>query len=121
MSYFKELEAARERLDRLAQEYLDKFDFVPTYDIADMIYRKCWDIFNSCGEDLSRCPENVRNEIESVTDCHMPYLSYAERPGSMKKTLALSLVSVDAHLRNLLERLEGRAQDRLPFGIEADV
>lgn len=118
MSYFADLVSECEVLDMLAQKYLDQFEFMSTDDMCERIYSKCWEIFKDHDEEFGVVSEIYRDELENVVDGYMPYLAYALKPGSIKKSLGLSLISVDAHLRNLLERLEGRTEKRLEFGIE---
>lgn len=119
MSYFADLEKQVSILDHLATAYLNQFEFMATDDMCDRIHQLCWKIFEEHGEEFGVVPEIYRDELESVVDGTMPYITYALKPGSLKKSLALSMASVDAHLRNLLERLEGRTQNKLAFWIEA--
>lgn len=120
MSYFAELVSSCKVLDTLAQGYLDQFEFMSTDDMCRQICSKCYEIFYAHNEEFGVVPELYRDELEMIVDGCMPYLAYALKPGSLKKSLGLSIVSVDAHLRNLLERLEGRTDCKLAFGIEVE-
>ena len=120
MSYFSELVEKSEKLSEKAQEYLDQFDFMSTDDMMQKIDHHCWRIFKECGEDYEKIPKHLEDAVTCVVDGAMPYYSSAVRPGSLKKSLGLSVVSVDAHLRNLLEQLEGRTDKELEFGIYAE-
>jgi|LakMenE01Jun11ns_1017448.scaffolds.fasta_scaffold9939222_1 hypothetical protein len=120
MGYLDELTKKAEVLDKLADCYLEQFDFMTTDAMCERIWNKSWEIYKAHSEDVDLVPELYRDEVECVVDGTMPYLASALKPGSLKKSLGLSMASVDAHLRNLLERLEGRTQQQLAFGFIAD-
>jgi hypothetical protein len=120
MSYFNELAKQVGALDKLANEYLNQFDFMSTNAMCERIWQKSWEIYNAHNEDIDLVPEIYRDAVQCVIDGSIPYLTYALKPGSLKKSLGLSTTSVDAHLRNLMERLEGRTTSELAFGIEAE-
>ena len=121
VKYFSQLASEAENLSALAQKYLDQFQFMSTEDMMEKIYNNCWRIFKESGEDFEKIPEQFQDAVNCVIDGAMPYYTTAMEPGSLNKTIGLSLVSVDAHLRNLLERLEGRTNEKLNFGIIAEV
>ena len=121
MGYFDDLEKAREELDEKAQNYLNQFDFMATTDMCERIWDKGWEILKKHKDDYESIPELYKDAVTCIGEGSMPYLDFAKRPGSFNKTLGLSLVSVDAHLRNLLEILEGRTDKELDFGLVAKV
>ncbi len=116
--YFDAIAARVAELDALGQAYLDRFDFIPSDQMAERIWNKAWEIFKKqFNSDWNAAPE----EIANICDCGVPFTPYAERRnGSLFHALAYSVVSRDAHLRNLLERIEGRETKELGFPIMAE-
>jgi hypothetical protein len=116
MSYFDELAEAATRLDEQGQKYLDGLPFVPNDECAKRIYVAAERVFQKAQEDWDAVPEWVA----AVMDGWMPYY-HERRNGSLNHLLGSSVVSRDAHLRNLLEIAEGRTAIELDFPVTAEV
>ena len=114
--YFQVLIDNCEKLNEQGQAYLDTLPFIPSDEVAERIYKKGMEIFHAANEDWSAVPEWVK----TVADGFVPY-SEAPRNGSLRYALGWAMVSQEAHLRNLLERAEGRTTEKLDFEILADV
>src|ERR1035441_3585004 len=118
MNYFAAIAFRTEQLDALAQTYLDKFEFMSN----DQILTRLWTFSekqfkDKCNKDWSlieRLPEWAQNFLDGWT----PYAPPSS--GSLYSALAYSMVSNDAHLRNLLERTEGRETAELTFPVFAE-
>ena len=115
MNYFEQINKRVEELDALGEEYLAKLDFLPNDVIMDRIHAAAYKIFTGAKEDWKAVPEWVA----SCMDGWIPY-SGGSRNGSLFHALALSVVSRDAHLRNLLEIAEGRETKELEFPVMAE-
>ena len=113
--YFDAIAARVSELNTISQTYLDKFEFIPSDEIADRIWVRAWQIFEVYNKDFDCCPKLAAD----IIDNGVPFCSPSKR-GSLFDLLALSIVSKDAHLRNLLERIEGRTTETLPFPIMAE-
>lgn len=114
-NYFQIIAEECSKLDILAQEYLDRFEFLPNDQICDRIYQRARAIFIENNEDFDKVPDWVA----SIMDGWFPYTSKGKN-GSLYYSLGYSVVSQDAHLRNLLERAEGREEKELEFPVAVD-
>ena len=114
-AYFASIAERVAVIDKLANEYLSKFEFIPNDAIMDRIHAAAWKIFKEKNEDFQAVPDWVA----STVDGWMPYTG-GSRNGSIFFALAFSPVSQDAHLRNLLERAEGRETKELDFPVIAE-
>lgn len=112
MNYIQELMTGCEELDRKGQAYLDGLPFLPNDEVKQRIFVKARELFDAANEDWDAVPEWVAQTM----DGHMPY-SVIPRNGSLYFSLAFSIVSMEAHLRNLLERVEGRETKELDFPV----
>ena len=110
--YFKMISDRADELTRLANDYLNKFDFLTNDEICQKIYKKAWELFKQADENFNAIPEWVALTV----DGWMPY-TCRSRNGSLHYTLGFSPASQDAHLRNLLEIAEGRETKELPFPV----
>lgn len=115
MNYFQAIAFRVEQIDELANAYLKKFEFLPNDQIMDRIHAAAYKIFKDKNEDWGAVPDWV----SSTMDGWMPYTP-GSRNGSLYHSIALSLPSQDAHLRNLLEIAEGRETKELDFPIMAE-
>jgi len=115
MDYFQAIAFRVEEIDRLANAYLSKFDFLSNDQIMERVHTAAWKIFKEHNEDWNSVPEWVA----STCDGWMPYASVS-RNGSIYHALAFSMPSQDAHLRNLLEIAEGRETKELDFPVMAE-
>jgi hypothetical protein len=103
MNYFADLRKKREKLDRIAEAYLDTLPFLSNEKIMERIYRKASEIFEQSGRDW----ENVPEWVADTMDGWMPFASIPEN-GSLNFALGFSMIAQDARLRNMLEIAEGR-------------
>lgn len=110
---FSYLEKFVEEIDAAANEYLDQFEFVPSDEIANDIWRLAWDTFKAHGEDWGKAPSWACE----IIDCGVPYCGDGHRDGSLWYALGLSLASQDAHLRCLWENLKNGTDHVLPFPV----
>lgn len=94
---------------------MDKFEFIPNEEICSRIYNKALELFTMADEDWDKIPEWAAY----VMDGYIPY-STKSHNGSIFHALGFSCVSQDAHLRNLLEIVEGRETKELDFPIIVD-
>lgn len=115
-SYWEAIAIRVAELDSLAQTYLDKFEFVTN----DEMLQRIWDAANQSlinhNDDFNAIPEWAANVLEGG----LSFYCNPSKNGSIYYALALSVVSKDAHLRNLLERAEGRETQELEFAIIAE-
>ena len=118
MNYFAAIVLRTGQIDALAQAYLDRFEFISNDQILPRLWAFAQKQFkDQCHEDwnlIERLPEWAQNFLDGWT----PYAPPS--PGSLYSTLAYSAVSNDAHLRNLLERTEGRETAELTFPVFAE-
>ena len=117
MNYFDAIAKRVDEIDKLAQKYLEQFEFIPSDKIAKRIWKNAWATFKATGEDFEKCPEWAANIVDWNG---VPFTPDSERNGSLYHALALSLVSRDAHLRHLLEVSEGRTNGNLGFPVMAE-
>lgn len=117
MNYFKAIEHVRNKLDKKAQKYLDTLPFMANDDVLDRLWEIANTEFDKVGRSWDRCDE-IPEWASSFLDGWQPYGT--PRNGSLFFSLGWSVQSQDAHLRNLLERAEGREAKELPFGILAN-
>jgi hypothetical protein len=108
-SYLKHFVA---EMDKAAQEYLDQFEFVPSDKIADAIWKLVQDAFTAVDDDWDKVPDWAAD----LMDCGVPYCG-PSRDGSLWYSLGLSVVSQDAHLRNLWENIKNDTNNILPFPV----
>lgn len=116
MNYFDAIVHRCEQLDALGQAYLDKFDFIPSDEMAERIWNAAKVLFDAAGEDWDKIPEWAA----TCMDGYVPYTPGGRRNGSIYYALGFSIVSRDAHLRNLLEIAEGRTTEELDFPVLAE-
>lgn len=114
MNYFSAISKRCEELDKLGKAYLDKFEFIPNSDILARLWEIAFDLYKKNGEQFEGLPAWAANFI----DGHPPFAP--GRNGSLYLSLGTSVISRDAHLRNLLERVEGRETNELDFEIVAN-
>lgn len=112
MNYFQELVSGCDELDRKGQAYLDSLPFLPNDEVKQRIHNKAVEIFNAANEDWDAVPEWVSQTM----DGHIPY-GVLPTNGSLYFAMAFSVVSMEAHLRNLLEIAEGRETKELDFPV----
>jgi hypothetical protein len=115
MDYFTQVKNRCDELDKLANAYLAKFEFLPNDQVMDRIHAVAFKIFKDANEDWDAVPEWVA----SCMDGWMPYTGYSN--GSLHFALGFSVASQDAHLRNLMEIAEGRETKELDFPVVAEV
>ena len=114
-NYFEAISIRCEELDKLGEEYLSKFEFLDNEEVCNRIWKAANAIFKAKNEDWDAVPEWVA----STLDGGIPYAGNS-RNGSIYYSLGLSVVSRDAHLRNLLEIAEGRETEELSFAVLAE-
>lgn len=117
MHYFQALIAECSELDRLAQEYLDTLEFLPNDEVCQRIWDKAKEIWNANG--ASYDSPDIPDWVKDTFDGCIPYTGLS-RNGSLFYSLGFSVVSQDAHLRNLMERVEGRTDKELDFPLVVD-
>ena len=121
MNYFTKLTEECAKLDALGQAYLDGFEFIPPNKIVDRILKAARNVWEAAGgesitdEEWTALPEWVK----ASEDGSVPY-SGPPNNGSLYYHLGFSLISCDAHLRNLLEIVEGREEKELDFPVLVD-
>lgn len=116
--YFAAIRERADQITKMAQEYLDRLEFLPNDVVMDRIWQAAQKIFEANGGDngdWTKLPEWVANTM----DGWMPY-SGVPRNGSLHFSLGFSPTSQDAHLRNLLEIVEGRETEELDFPVVAE-
>jgi len=115
MNYFAAISFRCQQIDALAQAYLDKHSFMSNDDILQRLWKIAQTLFKEkCDkkwENIDKIPEWAGNFL----DGWIPYAP--SRNGSLYHSLGVSVVSTDAHLRNLLEIAEGRETEELDFPI----
>jgi hypothetical protein len=117
MHYFEAITFRCNQIDELAQAYLDKFEFMSNDDILERLWKIANDRFDTIGRDWNKIhliPEWMGDFLDGWT----PYAP--SKNGSLYYSLGYSAISADAHLRNLLERAEGRETKKLDFPILAE-
>ena len=112
LNYFTALTEECEVLNKKARAYLDTLPFISNQECMNRIFKRAAEIFEEANEDWGAVPEWVADTM----DGWMPY-SGVPQNGSMYFSLGFSPVSLDAHLRNLLEIAEGRETKELDFDI----
>jgi hypothetical protein len=112
--YFKAIEIRIAEIDRLAEDYLNKFEFIPNPDIINRLFDIATNLFEKSGKNWNAIPEWAANML----DGWIPYAP--SKNGSLYYALGWSCLSADAHLRNLLERVEGREINELDFPVLAE-
>lgn len=122
MNYFAAIVFRVNQIDELAQTYLDKFEFMSNDQVMDRLWifaKQEWkDKCNSDWETFNENPNCVPDWISNWMDGWVPFAPPSL--GSLYDSLAYSTVSMDAHMRNLLERCEGRETKALDFPIMAE-
>lgn len=113
---FVDLAERAAELDSLGQAYLDSLPFVSNEEICERVWKRANEVFAAAGEDWEAVPEWVANTM----DGYIPY-SQIPRNGSLHFSLGFSVVSLEAHLRNLLEIAEGRTSVELDFPVLAEM
>jgi len=118
MNCFAAISFRCQQIDALAQAYLDKLEFMSNDAVLERLFEIAKKMFKEkCNDDWNQCdkiPDWASNFLEGWT----PYAP--SRNGSLYYSLGVSVVSTDAHLRNLLERAEGRETKELDFPILAE-
>lgn len=115
MDYFKAISFRASQLDDLANAYLSKLPFLSNDQVLEKLWSKAKEIWKQNGSDFNgKSPEWVENWM----DGWIPYST--PQNGSLYFSLGWSVASQDAHLRNLLERAEGRETKELDFAILAE-
>ena len=104
------------KLDILGKAYLDKFDFIANDDMAQRLAEISWRLFEESGKDWDSIPWWAAN----IQDGWMPFY-HPPKNGSLHYSLGFSMVSQEAHLRNLLEIAEGREKKELDFPLICDL
>ncbi len=99
-NYFQDISDACDALTEKADNYLKNLPFLTNDEICQRIWDKANQIFKDNNEDWDKVPEWVADTID----------------GSLHFHLGFSSASWDAHLRNLLEKIEGREEKELDFG-----
>lgn len=106
------------KLDEKGQAYLDRFEFLTVSQMADRVWDATAKAYHERGVnasgDWSAMPDWA--QCGMLEDGIVPYTE-PPRNGSLHVLLGYSMVSAEAHLRNLLERAEGRETAPLDFGI----
>ena len=115
MTYFEKISAECDKLTQKANKYLSGLEFIPNDQVMNRIYAKAKEIFFEANENWDAVPEWVAQTM----DGWMPY-STIPRNGSIGFALGYSPASQDAHLRNLLEIVEGRETKELDFPVVVD-
>lgn len=116
MLYFSDLSKKCDELNALGQAYLDSLPTIPNDEVVNRIMTRAHQIFEENNEDWDKIPEWVG----FVLDGHVPY-SLPPKDGSINALLGHSMVSQEAHLRNLLEIAEGRTTEELTFPVRAEI
>ena len=114
MNYFSAIAYRANELDKLGESYLKQFEFLSNNEILDRLWKKANQLFTNANKDFDAIPEWAADFL----DGWVPYAP--SKNGSLYHALGISVVSRDAHLRNLLERAEGRETKELNFPILAE-
>lgn len=115
MNYFEAISFRCSQIDDLASNYLSRLPFLSNEEVLDRLWVKACEIWESNGKEFNqKSPEWVENWMDGWPPYSTP------NNGSLYFSLGWSLVSQDAHLRNLLERAEGREKEELNFPILAE-
>lgn len=112
MNYFDAISHRAAQLDELGQNYLNKFEFLSNDEILTRLWKIANDKFDSIGRDWNKI-DSIPEWMGSFLDGRTPYSP--SNNGSLYYSLGYSVISADAHLRNLLERAEGREIKELDF------
>jgi len=112
MNYFEAIRVEGERLDKLGTAYLKNLPFMSNATVLERLWNKANALLQSEGWD------DLPDWASCILDGGAPYGT--PKNGSLYYALGFSPVSNDAHLRNLLERVEGRETKELRFPILAD-
>lgn len=125
MNYFKEISDRCDEITEKASKYLEGLPFIPNDEVVERIWKKALEIgekhgltYNESGSILFENLkwENLPEWAASSLDGWVPY-SVIPKNGSIYFSLAFSVVSQEAHLRNLLEIVEGRETKELDFPV----
>ena len=108
--YFGLLSWKCDRLTEKAQKYLDSLPPISNDDCIQGIWEKAQEIFAKNDEDFDKVPWWVADTM----DYHMPYTNIP-KDGSLGFSFGFSIVSFEAHLRNLLEIAQNRETKELDF------
>lgn len=117
-SYFADVASRVEELNKLAEPYLANR---PDKSLEELWFENTqlglkW--FQDSDEDWDSVPEVIAN----IADGHTPFGPDYLKPGSLLKTLGLSLASLEAHAWNLNDYLNRKIDSyQLPFEIIAEV
>lgn len=114
MNYFEQLTKRCNQLNEKGNAYLDTLPFLPNDEVCDRIYKAAQRIFQEANEDW----ESIPDWVASAMDGWIPYAALPKN-GSLHYSLGWAVASQDAHLRNLLERAEGRETKELNFPVLA--
>ncbi len=112
MNPFERISEEAEKLTEKANKYLDGLEFLTNGAVCKRIYKAAKIIFERNNEDWDKVPEWVADTMDG-------WIPYSKIPhnGSINFVLSFSSAAQDAHLRNLLERVEGRETKELDFGV----
>jgi hypothetical protein len=115
MNYFAAISFRCNQLDEMGQKYLDKFEFLSNDAILNRLWKIAQKLFkDKCNEDWAQI-DKIPDWAGNYLDGWIPYAP--SRNGSLFYSMGYSVVSCDAHLRNLLERAEGREKNELDFPV----
>jgi len=117
MGYFEAITYRVSEIDKMAQAYLDKFEFLSNEDILQRLWEIANNEFDKIGRDWNKI-DLIPEWIGDFLDGWIPYAP--SKNGSLYYSMGYSVISADAHLRNLLERAEGRERNELDFGVLAE-
>jgi len=114
VDYFDKITEQCDLLNEQGRAYLDRLPFINNEEVCERIFRIARKIFEDGRESRDAIPE----WIEVIANGYIPY-SAPPKNGSLHYSLGWAIVSQDAHLRNTLERIEGRETTKLNFGVLA--
>lgn len=116
MNYFEKITSRCNELDKLGQDYLDQFDFIPSDKLAEAIAEKAYEIFKSKNKDWDKIDDLTADILDNgVAFCGVP------NNGSLYYAMGYSMVSQDAHLRNLYNNyVLGLNEGELDFPVLAE-
>ncbi len=112
MNYFEALNKEVEKLDALSNSYMNGKTFIPSDEMAGRVYVRAEQLFDEAKGDWDKLPWWASEAL----DGWVPFTP-VDRPGSLFRTLSLSVAARDARLRNLLEIAEGRETQELDFPV----
>lgn len=114
MNYFAAIAYRASELDALGEAYLSGLPFLPDDEVVERIVNAAYRLFEESGEDRDAIPKWAASCVDGWIPGQPP------SNGSLYYALGWSIVSQSAHVRNLLERAEGRETKELPFPILAE-